>query len=83
MKRGRKMPQIVYLFAKVLKKSEIQHSLNLLNEKAFKYALRHFSFQGKECASFHSGHCCEGERRHIDKYRKGVIQPRETNKIGK
>ena len=45
MKRGRKMPQIVYLFAKVLKKSEIQHSLNPLNERAFKYALRHFSLQ--------------------------------------
>ena len=45
MKRGRKMPQFVYLFAKVLKKSEIQHSLNPLNEGAFKYALRHFSLQ--------------------------------------
>ena len=42
MKRGRKMPQIVYLFAKVLKKSEIQHSFNPLNEGAFKYALRYF-----------------------------------------
>ena len=45
MKRGRKMPQIVYLFAKVLKKSEIQHSLNPLNERAFKYALRYFCLQ--------------------------------------
>ena len=45
MKRGRKMPQFVYLFAKVLKKSEIQHSLNPLNERAFKYALRHFCLQ--------------------------------------
>ena len=35
MKRGRKMPQFVYLFAKVLKKSEIQHSLNLLNKCTF------------------------------------------------
>ena len=35
MKRGRKMPQFVYLFAKVLKKSEIQHSLNPLNECTF------------------------------------------------
>ena len=35
MKRGRKMPQIVYLFAKVLKKSEIQHSLNPLNKCTF------------------------------------------------
>ena len=42
MKRGRKMPQIVYLFAKVLKKSEIQHSLNPLNKRAFQYALRYF-----------------------------------------
>ena len=45
MKRGRKMPQIVYLFAKVLKKSEIQHSLNPLNEWSFKYALRYFCLQ--------------------------------------
>ena len=45
MKRGRKMPQFVYLFAKVLKKSEIQHSLNPLNKRVFKYALRHFSLQ--------------------------------------